>query len=382
MSIKINCALNANDGKVYFFVGEKVISYDEKTNKVSPGYPIAIDAEWKGLYDKAADAACQLPNGVCYFFKDDSFIRSTIKTKKVTAGYPKPIKGNWKNLWDNKIDACITIGETAYFFKGKECLIPGKKNENGAGFEGPKSIQHYFPGIWEDGIDAVVNWHGNGLENKIYFFKGDSYMRFDLIKNKVDSGYPMKITDNTWPGLADAINATSNVLKKKDETANLPSLFNLSVKLRWFKAVDFDLSAVYKMKTGEIGTIYFGNKGELSKSPFIKLDRDQMSGGNAQKEEIITIAKLDVFSEIYLICWDYSNGGGTGIFDDADVNITILDNNGNSVSTYLEKETGKDAACIAKIYSSSDGKYTIKNMSTYFKRQGSSDSKNILAKLV
>ena len=28
MSIKINCALNANDGKVYFFVGEKVISYD------------------------------------------------------------------------------------------------------------------------------------------------------------------------------------------------------------------------------------------------------------------------------------------------------------------------------------------------------------------
>ena len=107
-----------------------------------------------------------------------------------------------------------------------------------------------------------------------------------------------------------------------------------------------------------------------------------MSGGNAQKEEIITIAKLDVFSEIYLICWDYSNGGGTGIFDDADVNITILDNNGNSVSTYLEKETGKDAACIAKIYSNNDGKYTIKNMSTYFKRQGSSDSKNILAKLV
>jgi len=26
------------------------------------------------------------------------------------------------------------------------------------------------------------------------------------------------------------------------------------------------------------------NKGELSKSPFIKLDRDQMYGGNAQKE--------------------------------------------------------------------------------------------------
>src|SRR5262249_45420713 len=50
-------------------------------------------------------------------------------------------------------------------------------------------------------LDAAVNW-GDG---KVYFFKGDSYVRYDVAsdKDKVDPGYPIKIADG-WPGFGAA----------------------------------------------------------------------------------------------------------------------------------------------------------------------------------
>lgn len=47
-------------------------------------------------------------------------------------------------------------------------------------------------------IQAVVNWN-NG---KLYFFKDNQYLRYDLKKQAVDNGYPLTITDATWPGLS------------------------------------------------------------------------------------------------------------------------------------------------------------------------------------
>ena len=380
--VKIDAALNPNDGRVYFFINDKIIAFDEKENKVINGYPVSIDTEWKGLFENAPEAACLYPNGYIYFFKDDKYIRSTIKTKKVSAGYPKPIKGNWKDLWEDKIDACIAIGDFVYFFRGKECLKYGAKKGNQMhGFEGPKPIPHYFPGLWEDGIDAAVNWHakeGSHLNDKIYFFKGEHYMRFDVGNNSVDNGYPMRIRAG-WAGLEDAIHAATSVLREKNQVATLPSITNLTVKLRWFKSVDFDLAVFYVLADGTKGRIYFGNRGNLTQSPFVFLNKDDMYG--EENEEIITIKDLSLFKELYIICWDYSNSGGTGVFDDADVNVSIVDNLSNSTSVFLKQESGKDAACIAKVYLEG-GNYKIQNLSKYFRRDGDTDAGRTIDKII
>jgi uncharacterized protein involved in tellurium resistance len=234
--------------------------------------------------------------------------------------------------------------------------------------------------LWSGGIDAAVNWHDEKrehLNDKIYFFKGHQYMRFDISKNSVDNGYPMTVKSG-WNGLEKGILASNSVLREKNQISALPEILNLNVKLRWFKSIDIDIAVVYVLKNGSKGIVYFGNKGSLDQAPFVWLNKDAMF--DDENEEIIRIKDLSLFSELYIICWDFSNSMGTGVFDDADVNISIIDNNNNSTSVFLNQETGKDAACIAKVFY--DGvSYKVENTSKYFKRNGDSNPDRILEKI-
>ena len=65
----------------------------------------------------------------------------------------------------------------------------------------PYSIAKGWDGLWSKGIDAAINW-GNG---KVYFFKGNQYMRYDIASNKFDPGYPRRI-ENAWPGVTSLLN--------------------------------------------------------------------------------------------------------------------------------------------------------------------------------
>lgn len=68
-------------------------------------------------------------NGKACFFRGNQYIRFDVMTDRADSGYPKPVNsGSWPGM------------------------------------------------VWTGGINAVVNW-GNG---KAYFFRGDSYMRYDM----------------------------------------------------------------------------------------------------------------------------------------------------------------------------------------------------------
>jgi len=95
-----------------------------------------------------------------------------------------------------------------YFFKADKYIrfdIPTNRVDDGY----PLPIAGLWPGFAEagfgDSIDAAVNWdyvNPNYLA-KAYFFKGDQYIRYDIPMDKVDPGYPLPIAGN-WPGFTEA----------------------------------------------------------------------------------------------------------------------------------------------------------------------------------
>ena len=170
-------------GKCYFFKGDKYIRYDWATDKADAGYPAKISDGWKnmpvgftGNFDDAVNGQGPFA-GKCYFFKGDKYIRYDWATDKADAGYPKKISEGWGNM--------------------------------PSGFTG--------------NFDAIIN--GNGpFAGKCYFFKGDSYIRYDWKNDCVDSGYPKKIAEN-WIGLPTGYTSGFNTALEGDKQFSTKGYF-------------------------------------------------------------------------------------------------------------------------------------------------------------
>lgn len=138
------------------------------------------------------------PNGKAYLFKGSQYVRYDAKADKADQGYPAPIAGNWPGFppaFQEGIDAEVVWShQKVYFFKGDQYLrydIAADRVDPGY----PLPIAGHWPGLWTDHIDAGVVWP-NG---KAYFFHGSQYIRYDIAKDKTDPGYPAEIKGG-WPG--------------------------------------------------------------------------------------------------------------------------------------------------------------------------------------
>jgi hypothetical protein len=96
----IDAAVNAADGKIYFFKDNQYIAYDTVAGRAFPGYPILTQNGWKGVGSSFAakiDAAVNIGNGNIYLFKGSQYVRFNIADDKA-ASSPQPIRGNWQGL--------------------------------------------------------------------------------------------------------------------------------------------------------------------------------------------------------------------------------------------------------------------------------------------
>lgn len=144
------------------------------------------------------DAAVRVTGEVAYFFKKDQYIKFNPKTGKADIGYPLTINNvSWNGLGGFKggptnLDAAFYYGQDmVYFFKGDEFIIFNLKSRSSSK---PESIAKGFKGLesFQGGaqdLDAALD-QGDG---KVYFFKGNEYIRFDLKTKQSDPEYPKKI---------------------------------------------------------------------------------------------------------------------------------------------------------------------------------------------
>ncbi|MCF3975074.1 hemopexin repeat-containing protein [Paracoccus salsus] len=113
---------------------------------------------------------------------------------------------NWPGLtyeyYNYSIDAAVyaLANDKIYFFKGDEYIRVDPNNGWKADAGYPKPIAGNWPGFptsFQSGLSAAL-W--SGPNNKIYFFKGSEYIRVDPGNGwQVDSGYPKPIAGN-WSG--------------------------------------------------------------------------------------------------------------------------------------------------------------------------------------
>lgn len=141
-------------------------------------------------------------------------------------------------------------------------------------------------------------------------------------------------------------------LKQKGSEANVGGFKQLMVTMKWTTAADFDLAAAYEGKDGKQGLVYFGEQGDLNAFPFMQLSGDEGVGDTGgDNEETMRITKLDDMKYVWLLCWDYGKvqDGAPARFKESDVNLTVMDDKGNSHNVNLDTGDMGNVALIATI---------------------------------
>ncbi|MGH8081601.1 MAG: hemopexin repeat-containing protein [Lysobacter sp.] len=197
-------------GTGHIFRGGDYYRYDIAADRVATGYPQSIASNWPGLEKfnggaRDIDAAFEAGNGKAYFFKDAQYLRYDMAARSVDAGYPLPIAANWPGLEKfaggaRDIDATFFFGRSKlYIFKGDQYIRYNLDNDR---------ADTYYPAyisdsVWPGAGYWPANWSGalNFNTSKSYVFKPGEYLRYDRTQDRADAGYPATITAGNWPGL-------------------------------------------------------------------------------------------------------------------------------------------------------------------------------------
>lgn len=151
------------------------------------------DAAFTGHYLLSRDGKDVLSDKM-YLLKRDTLIRVDINTRKVDEGYPRKLEEEWPGIGFSRIDAVLNAGpDSLYFFQGGQYVRYEMSACRYGVSEGyPQKIKDRWAGVIFDRIDAAIYWRFD----KVYFFSGDQYIRYDMSNYRADAGYPKAVPGN------------------------------------------------------------------------------------------------------------------------------------------------------------------------------------------
>ena len=207
-----------NPDSVWFFRGEncyrfsKQGDYEDGPKRIAEAWG---QASWPLLFASGIDAAVwggpAYPDLV-FFFKDNLYIRYRLSSGRSEIA-PTPIQQDWGSSRGNWLadgpGAALHAIETRYpgrihFFKGAEYIRHDLNNSMDPHTDaGPLPItqQYQLPELFAQGIDLAFYGSGDEFE-KVYFFKGDQYLLYDLKSGQAES---VSAIEDRFPAMAQYI---------------------------------------------------------------------------------------------------------------------------------------------------------------------------------
>lgn len=204
-----DAVLNMGTGKLFFFKGSEYIRYDIAADSAdtTPAYPRPIIPLWPGLWDAGVDSAAETGTGKLLFFKGSDYVQYDIARDEADPNFPQPIASRWPSLGDAGVEAAALVsgsdgGQELHLFRGANVwrFTP----DGGEALGGTQLVSEVWPGLAPEPIDAVVE-----AGDRVYFFQGASYRRFDARTRTAAPGYPLE-AKWYWPGLWDPQDGTGH----------------------------------------------------------------------------------------------------------------------------------------------------------------------------
>jgi len=196
--------------RAFILRGAMYARYDLQRDRADDGSPKPVPAGWSGSdwtgFVSGIDTAVSLGNGKLYFFKGGSYLRIDERRLAVDAG-AADIGGAWGGFAEAGfgafLDSAVNWGNgKVYVFRGDSYLrydIAADRVDDGY----PLPVSGNWPGFAETGFtDGIEGGFVTG-GGKAYFFRRGRYVRYDVAADRVDDGYPLPVAGN-WPGLAEA----------------------------------------------------------------------------------------------------------------------------------------------------------------------------------
>jgi hypothetical protein len=127
-------------------------------------------------------------------FEGGRCLRVDWRKGTVVAGYPMAINKAWPGVDFDRIDATVAVANAnrVYFFRGDEYIRVEYDGWHVIGNPPRNSIEGHWPGVIFERLDTAFYFG----DSKVYFFSGDQYIRYDLALGRTDPGYPRYLNSN------------------------------------------------------------------------------------------------------------------------------------------------------------------------------------------
>ncbi|WP_020405382.1 alkaline phosphatase family protein [Hahella ganghwensis] len=206
----VDAAISKDAFKAYFFRNDQqYVRYNKVLDKSDDDYPRETNNQtWPGMepYRDLITASFRKDAGTSYYFlTTGEYINYDNIGDKVRSGYPKPINNaTWPGLepYKNQIEAALRWhNQKVYFFLNNGDYIRYDIDRDAVDSGYPKPINDStWPGMgdYARDITAAVKWNDS---RGYIFLTGQRYLRYSISDDRVDDGYPKAVNNGTWPGL-------------------------------------------------------------------------------------------------------------------------------------------------------------------------------------